>query len=375
MLVALAVAQHDDLQVVVYHFLLPHWGDDVAGNETCLPPPPLDAASGVAGAPVRCEWHYHDNQSHFKALWNDPVHVERRRRATATVALYNIHSLWERHRVRYPLNCAWPTNLTLASSEESHARFHGLFNASFGNFDGSSTTHPASSVQRIYDAAYLDGYHPLPLPLPSSDLGSNGTAQFPAASFIASVCHKGPHAYREKLVAELRHAGVRVDGLGRCAKSSAPPGVVLHHAPHNNTLNTEHKRQVVAQYMFNLAFENSVEDGYVTEKPFDALIAGSVPVYLGDAAHLRRLLPHPKAAIFVADFRGNVTSLAGYLKHLIANRTAYHEHHAWRLNFSRDAFLRRHPALSSPWHCKVCRWAAAAIRARPQKDGHSATLC
>ena len=26
--------------------------------------------------------------------------------------------------------------------------------------------------------------------------------------------------------------------------------------------------------MFNMAFENSIEDGYVTEKPFDALISG-----------------------------------------------------------------------------------------------------
>jgi hypothetical protein len=26
--------------------------------------------------------------------------------------------------------------------------------------------------------------------------------------------------------------------------------------------------------MFNFAFENSLEPGYVTEKPFDALIAG-----------------------------------------------------------------------------------------------------
>ena len=26
--------------------------------------------------------------------------------------------------------------------------------------------------------------------------------------------------------------------------------------------------------MFNMAFENSIEKGYVTEKPFDALIAG-----------------------------------------------------------------------------------------------------
>jgi Glycosyltransferase family 10 (fucosyltransferase) C-term len=34
------------------------------------------------------------------------------------------------------------------------------------------------------------------------------------------------------------------------------------------------KRDAIARFMFNMAFENSIEDGYVTEKPFDALLAG-----------------------------------------------------------------------------------------------------
>lgn len=34
------------------------------------------------------------------------------------------------------------------------------------------------------------------------------------------------------------------------------------------------KRAVISRFMFNMAFENSVEAGYVTEKPFDALLAG-----------------------------------------------------------------------------------------------------
>jgi hypothetical protein len=52
--------------------------------------------------------------------------------------------------------------------------------------------------------------------------------------------------------------------------------------------------QVLGRYQFNFAFENSIEDGYVTEKVFDALVSGTVPVYLGDAAHLKKLLPDPK---------------------------------------------------------------------------------
>jgi hypothetical protein len=41
------------------------------------------------------------------------------------------------------------------------------------------------------------------------------------------------------------------------------------------------KLDKVARYKFTLAFENSLTRDYVTEKSFDPLIAGSVPVYLG----------------------------------------------------------------------------------------------
>lgn len=41
------------------------------------------------------------------------------------------------------------------------------------------------------------------------------------------------------------------------------------------------KQQVSSQYKFVLAFENAIEKEWVTEKFFDPLLVGSVPVYLG----------------------------------------------------------------------------------------------
>jgi len=43
----------------------------------------------------------------------------------------------------------------------------------------------------------------------------------------------------------------------------------------------EEKLPVLSQYKFTFCLENSVFPGYVTEKIFDAMFAGSVPVYLG----------------------------------------------------------------------------------------------
>lgn len=41
------------------------------------------------------------------------------------------------------------------------------------------------------------------------------------------------------------------------------------------------KRDVMKQYKFAITYENAVFPGYITEKVFDALFAGCVPVYLG----------------------------------------------------------------------------------------------
>jgi hypothetical protein len=43
----------------------------------------------------------------------------------------------------------------------------------------------------------------------------------------------------------------------------------------------ENKHDLLGQYKFTIAFENTAYPGYVTEKIIDAMVAGSVPIYLG----------------------------------------------------------------------------------------------
>lgn len=57
----------------------------------------------------------------------------------------------------------------------------------------------------------------------------------------------------------------------------------------------ESKYEVLSQYRFSLCFENMSMEGYVTEKIFDCLYAGTIPIYLG-AKDIRQLIP-PNAYI------------------------------------------------------------------------------
>jgi hypothetical protein len=92
------------------------------------------------------------------------------------------------------------------------------------------------------------------------------------------------------------------------------------------------------------------------------IYAGTVPVYLGDASHLRALLPHPKAAIFVADYNGSYSKLAEYLTYLSTNESAYEEHREWRKDFSYEKNIQNKPILQTSWYCNVCRWAAQSTQ-------------
>jgi hypothetical protein len=102
---------------------------------------------------------------------------------------------------------------------------------------------------------------------------------------------------------------------------------------------------------------------------------GTVPVYLGDAEHLRSLLPHPKAAIFVADYAGDFAKLAAYLTYLTTNETAYEEHRAWRDTFDYDANIAHKPLLKNSWFCRVCQWVVeTAHNATQQQNAANANI-
>ncbi len=98
------------------------------------------------------------------------------------------------------------------------------------------------------------------------------------------------------------------------------------------------KLEVLSGYKFNLAYENSLEKDYVTEKFFDPLEVGCVPVYMG-ASNIDDYAPGDQCYINAADFNGP-KELAEYLLALDEDEDAYNAYHAWRHQPSRNQYHR-----------------------------------
>lgn len=97
------------------------------------------------------------------------------------------------------------------------------------------------------------------------------------------------------------------------------------------------KIDLLRRYDFTLAFENSIAPDYVTEKLYDPLIAGSIPVYLG-APNVEELAPGERCYVDVRDFR-DAAELARYLRHLASSESERASYQAWRSRPFRESFL------------------------------------
>ena len=135
--------------VFVYHFkIVPKWGLSIDG-----------IVEGCENDKVICHWSHadslkalnHRQASDYDELLKTDQHYQHQHHLhdrVASASVYNFHSWWEKARDHYPHVCSLKTNLTLVESEEARQRYGEMFDPTFKNFDGTSTTHPTSSVQR-----------------------------------------------------------------------------------------------------------------------------------------------------------------------------------------------------------------------------------
>lgn len=101
-------------------------------------------------------------------------------------------------------------------------------------------------------------------------------------------------------------------------------------------LGRESKLQTIRTYKFTLAFENAIAKDYVTEKFYDPLLVGSVPVYLG-APNIEEFAPGDNCFINAADW--SPAALAEYLTSLARDEAEYAKFLEWKSQPFRAGFL------------------------------------
>lgn len=90
----------------------------------------------------------------------------------------------------------------------------------------------------------------------------------------------------------------------------------------------EAKLAILREYQFCLAFENSLQPDYVTEKWYDCLLAGCVPVYLG-APNIENYAPGSGAYLDVRSFT-SLETLAETIRAAAADPDLYRRFFEWK---------------------------------------------
>ena len=114
------------------------------------------------------------------------------------------------------------------------------------------------------------------------------------------------------------------------------------------------KLAVLARYRFNLAYENCIDRDYVTEKWFDCLLAGCVPVYLG-APNIADFAPAPDSYVDASAF-ADARALAAHLRALAADPARYAACFAWKQRPLPPAFVRLFAHQELPFLHRLCAW-------------------
>ena len=176
-----------------------------------------------------------------------------------------------------------------------------------------------------YQMSYLPQWEVMlrPLNMTSKESG-NGRRRAPIV-WVTSNCKS--HSRREDYVKQLMRV-IKVDSFGSCL-NNRDPGLYGLKPDHSNWFDAlRNKRNLIYPYKFVLVLENSYEQGYVSEKIFDAWEAQAVPLYLG-APDIDDYVPGPNAYI---DLRNKtVDEVAALVSLLDKDDQAYLQYHAWRL--------------------------------------------
>lgn len=116
----------------------------------------------------------------------------------------------------------------------------------------------------------------------------------PAKLWCCSYAFSNPVPEREVLFRTMRALEPTCYGFGPCSRSWDVPFTL-------STADRGRNKDMFQEFAFNVAMENCVRPGYMTEKIGHAFASGSVPIYKGDTETVNDFF-NPEAFLNVSDF-------------------------------------------------------------------------
>ncbi|KAG2704509.1 hypothetical protein I3843_05G007200 [Carya illinoinensis] len=169
-----------------------------------------------------------------------------------------------------------------------------------------------------------------------------------AAAFISNC---GARNFRLQALEALEKSNMMIDSYGGC---------------HRNRDGRVDKVETLKRYKFSLAFENSNEEDYVTEKFFQSLVAGSVPVVVG-APNIQDFAPSPVSLLHIKEI-GDAESVAKTMKYLAENPDAYNATLRWKYEGPSDSFKALVDMAAVHSSCRLCIHLATMVQEKEEKS-------
>ncbi|KAL8170570.1 hypothetical protein V2J09_022374 [Rumex salicifolius] len=169
-----------------------------------------------------------------------------------------------------------------------------------------------------------------------------------AAAFISNC---GARNFRLQALEALEKSEIKIDSYGGC---------------HRNRDGKVDKVEALKHYKFSLAFENSNEEDYVTEKFFQSLVAGTIPVVVG-APNIEEFAPCPGCVLHIKEV-ADVSTVAKTMKYLAENPDAYNQSLRWKYEGPSDSFKALIDMAAVHSSCRLCIHLATQIREKEDKS-------
>ncbi|KAF1742354.1 hypothetical protein MXB_3937, partial [Myxobolus squamalis] len=99
----------------------------------------------------------------------------------------------------------------------------------------------------------------------------------------------------------------------------------------NSHISDEERINKMGQYIFFLSFENSHCEDYTTEKYWQALTSGAIPIVMGYNKYLNNLIPGSYIDVFSFS---HPKHLATHLHKVLSNKEEFLKYHTWRAKYS-----------------------------------------